>query len=77
MICLSEGFLCLVLSSWAICLASLSLALWVVFRSSCMDAQVHKDTAIIVRINYDSQVFRDTEESNQYLVNLTVFELCL
>lgn len=41
MICLSEGFLCLVLSSWAICLASLSLALWVAFRSSCVDAQGH------------------------------------
>lgn len=39
MICLSEGFLCLVLSSWAICLASRFRALWVVFRSSCVDTR--------------------------------------
>lgn len=51
MICLSEGFLCLVLSSWAICLASLSLALWVVFRSSCIDAQAHRHTVMIMRLN--------------------------
>ncbi len=53
MICLSEGFLCLVLSSWAICLASLSLALWVAFRSSYMDKQAHKGTTVIMRIDND------------------------
>lgn len=74
MICLSEGFLCLVLSSWAICLDSRSLALWVVFRSSygeensnnnnnnsCSDSTNNKSNIKGARKPPSAQGFRDVK----------------
>lgn len=43
MICLSDGFLCLIFSSCCICFASRFLALWVSFRSVCGWKEVSKE----------------------------------